>query len=135
VKVKNYMSPQVLSIGQETSFIEAMEKMEQHQIRHLLVMDGRNLAGIITLTDLYRVSPSPATALSNFELLYLLDKLTVKQIMTKKLVLIDPDETIKTAAGKMLANNISCLPVVKEGKLAGILTETDVLRAMMDAAI
>ncbi len=130
--VKKYMSNNVITISQSSSFIEAMEKMEQHQIRHLLVMNGDQLAGIVTLTDLYRVSPSPANALSNHELLYLLDKVQLKDFMTKKLEVIDPEKTVKDAAKLMLENKISCLPVISDGQLVGVLTETDVLRAMMN---
>ncbi|MDW7675728.1 MAG: CBS domain-containing protein [Bacillota bacterium] len=131
MRVDNYMTANVITIDQDSKFIEAMEKMEQHQIRHLLVMDGEKLVGIVTLTDLYRVSPSPANALSNHELPYLLDKLKVKHFMTKKLEIINPLDSIKVAAKQMLENRISCLPVINDGRLVGVITETDVLRAIM----
>ena len=91
------------------------------------------LIGIISDRDLKEASPSKATSLDIWELHYLMSKIIVKSIMTKNPVTVSPDTTIERAAILMFDNKIGGLPVIdKEGKLAGILTEQDVFKALIN---
>ena len=89
--------------------------------------------GILTDRDLKRVSPSPATSLSVYEVNYLLDKLEAREVMTKQVISVTPKTTIEEAARLLLAHKIGGLPVVEGGMLVGIITETDVLEALVEA--
>jgi acetoin utilization protein AcuB len=88
--------------------------------------------GIVTDRDLRQTTASPATSLSVHELHYLLDKLTVAEVMTKPVLTISPDDSVEDAARLLLKHRIGGLPVVRQGELVGILTETDILAAFLD---
>jgi acetoin utilization protein AcuB len=105
--------------------------MRRKVIRHLLVTEGERLVGIVTDRDIRLNLPSPATSLSVWEINYLLTKLTVGDVMTKAVITVEPERPIEEAARLMLERRIGALPVVSEGGLVGILTETDLLRAFV----
>lgn len=134
MKVKDRMSKNVVTISMDGSINEAFRLMKEKNIRRLPVMDKDRLAGIITLSDLNKAAPSQATTLSIFELNYLLAKTRVKDIFSpeKELHTVSPEDYIEAAAKLMLAQQVSGLPVVDEGRLVGIITETDLFRALID---
>ena len=131
--VSEWMSSPVTLVGRDTSVADAYNIMMQRGIRRLPVVDGERLLGIVTLGDLREARPSPASSLSIYELNYLLAKLTVGEVMTYDPYTTTPTTPIQHAARIMLDRKISGLPVVdEEGKLAGIITETDVFRMVID---
>ncbi|HEX7128181.1 MAG TPA: CBS domain-containing protein, partial [Thermodesulfobacteriota bacterium] len=112
-----------------TPVSEAKQVMERRRIRHLPVVEGDRLVGIVTDRDIRLNLPSPATSLSVWEINYLLARLTVGEVMTKRPITIEPDREATDAAKLMLEHRIGALPVVENGALVGIVTETDLLRA------
>ncbi|MBI5419665.1 MAG: CBS domain-containing protein [Deltaproteobacteria bacterium] len=121
-------------VDENDSMKKAMDLLREHGIRHLPVLkDGEKLVGILTETDIKQASPSPATALEIREIYYLLDKVKVKQIMTRRPYTISPGAPIEEAALIMREKKVGCLPVIENGKLVGILTETDILDAFIDS--
>lgn len=123
------------TIGPEASFYEARNLIHEKGVRHLPVVDKNHmLVGIVTDRDIREAAPSDATLLSVQELNYLLGKLKVSSFMTPKdkLVTITPDTLIEEAVQLMHDNKIGCLPVVEQGKLYGIFTETDALDHLVD---
>src|SRR5262249_38246723 len=96
---------------------------------HLPVVEGGRLAGIITDRDVRTTLPSPATSLAVGELRYLLDRLLVERVMTRSVITIGPDAPIGNAVELILAHRIGALPVMEDGRLVGIIPETDLLRA------
>ncbi len=131
--VENRMKREPITISPETGILEASRLLRQYKIRHLPVVKGGRLVGILTDRDLKRVSPSPATSLSVYEVNYLLDRLEAKEVMTKQVVTVTPKTTIEEAAKLLLASKIGGLPVVEGDVLVGIVTETDVLEALVEA--
>lgn len=134
MKVKDRMSKGTKIVGLDTSLTEAFRIMKENGIRRLPVMDKEKLVGIVTLSDLNQASPSSATSLSIHELNYLLARTKIKDIIPKKqkILTIGPENYIETAAKLMRSNKISGLPVVENGKLVGIITETDIFDALID---
>jgi acetoin utilization protein AcuB len=134
MKVKDMMSTDVLTINLDTNINEAFRIMKEKKVRRLPVMDRGKLVGIITLSDLNRAAPSAATSLSIHELNYLLARTKVKDIFpaNRKVVTVSPENYIETAAKLMLQHRISSLPVMDGEKLVGIITETDLFRALVD---
>ena len=134
MKVKDRMSTNVMTVQMDSSLTEAFRIMKENKIRRLPVMDKDKLVGIVTISDLNRAAPSSATSLSIHELNYLLAKTKIKDILTKKqeLLTISSDSYIETAARIMRHKVISGLPVVDDGKLVGIVTETDIFDAFID---
>jgi acetoin utilization protein AcuB len=113
---------------------KAMDLLKERGIRHLPVLrGGEKLVGIVTERDIKQASPSPATALEIREIYYLLDKVKVRQIMTRRPYTVSPAAPVEEAALIMREKKIGCLPVVEEGKLVGILTETDILDAFIES--
>lgn len=120
-------------VSEDDSMKKAMDLLKEREIRHLPVVKGEKLVGILSERDIKQASPSPATALEIREIYYLLDRITVKQIMTRRPYTISPSAPIEEAALIMREKKIGCLPVVDGGRLVGILTETDILDAFLDA--
>ena len=131
--VRKWMSEDPIVIDENASLSEAINLLKQYRIRRLPVLKKGKLIGIISDRDLKEASPSKATSLDIWELHYLMSKIIVKSIMTKNPVTVSPDTTIERAAILMFDNKIGGLPVIdKEGKLAGILTEQDVFKALIN---
>ncbi len=129
--VKEWMSQPPITVPPSTAVYEARRLMEEKQIRHLPVVERDRLVGIITDRDIRLNLPSPATSLSIWEINYLLARLTVGEVMTKPVVTTEPDRPVEDAARLMLERRIGALPVVEDGRLVGIITETDLLRAWL----
>ena len=121
-------------VDENDSMKKAMDLLKEREIRHLPVLkDGEKLVGIVTERDIKQASPSPATALEIREIYYLLDKVKVKQIMTRRPYTVSSSAPIEEAALIMREKKIGCLPVIEEGKLVGIITETDILDAFIES--
>jgi acetoin utilization protein AcuB len=120
-------------VDEGDSMKKAMDLLKEHEIRHLPVLkDGEKLVGILSERDIKQASPSPATALEIREIYYLLDKVKVKQIMTRRPYTISSTAPIEEAALIIREKKIGCLPVVDNGRLVGILTETDIVDAFIE---
>jgi CBS domain-containing protein len=129
--VRSWMSEKVITITPQTTLPEAQQIMFEDKIRRLPVMKSGKLVGIVTLGDIREAKPSDATTLSIYELNYLMDRLTAKDFMTPNPITIAPDATVAEAARLMVEHKIGGLPVVDQGKLIGIITETDLCRVLM----
>jgi CBS domain-containing protein len=129
--VRNWMTPHPICALPEMTVPEAHKLMTEKRIRRLPVVKDGQLIGIVTLGDVRGAEPSEATTLSVFELNYLLSKLTIDRIMTRHPVTIRPDETVYDAARLMLQKKIAGLPVVENGRVVGILTESDIFRMIV----
>jgi acetoin utilization protein AcuB len=120
-------------VDEGDSMKKAMDLLKENEIRHLPVLKDGKLVGILSERDIKQASPSPATALEIREIYYLLAKVKVKQIMTRRPYTITSTATIEEAALILREKKIGCLPVVDDGKLVGILTETDILDAFIES--
>jgi acetoin utilization protein AcuB len=134
MRVRDIMTPYPVTVAPDTTVVDARRIMDDRRIRHLLVTADDRLLGIVTDRDIRLNLPSPATTLSIWELNYLVSKLTVGEVMTKSVMVIDPDRDAAEAAGLLVAEKIGALPVVYGGQLVGIVTETDFLVAFVRAA-
>ena len=134
MRVGDVMTRTLVTTPPETSVLEAQARLTREGIRHLLVTgEGGELLGIVTDRDIRLNLPSPATSLSVWEMKGLLDRLTVGEIMTKAVITVGPRREVGEAAVLMLEHKIGALPVLEDGRLAGIVTETDLLRALAAA--
>jgi len=132
MNVAKRMKRNPVFVDEGDSMKKAMDLLKEHEIRHLPVLkDGERLVGILSERDIKQASPSPATALEIREIYYLLDKVKVKQIMTRRPYTVSSSAPIEEAALIIREKKIGCLPVVDDGKLVGILTETDIIDAFI----
>ncbi|MCF8067067.1 MAG: CBS and ACT domain-containing protein [Desulfobacterales bacterium] len=130
--VKNWMTAPAITLEQSDSMEKAIKLLKQHNVRMLPVMVKEKLCGIITDRDIKRASASDATTLDIHELLFLLSKIKIKDIMTKNPIVIPYNHTIEEAAALLLENRISGAPVIgPDNKIAGIITQTDIFRALI----
>ena len=123
--VKEVMRTNVVFVSSDTKATDAKNLMSENKVNKLPVVDHGKLVGIITRNDLLKAEPSLATTLDMYEISYLLSKLTVKKVMVSNVVTVSPDEVVEEAARIMVDKGISCLPVVKDDALIGIITESD----------
>ena len=130
--VKNWMSKNVVTIDANDAMQDAMSVLKEHGIRMLPVMKKGKLVGIVTDRDLKKASASDATTLEIHELLYLLTKIKVNDIMTRDPIAVPPDYTVEETARVLLDGKISGAPVVDDyGQVVGIITQTDLFRVLI----
>lgn len=130
--VKEWMTPDPVVIGPDTTLPEAHRLMMENSIRRLPVVEDGRLVGIVTLGDVRGAEPSGATSLSIWEVNYLLARLKVDEIMTPRPFTISEDATLGEAAQMMLNYKVSGLPVVAgDGRVVGIITESDIFRMVV----
>jgi acetoin utilization protein AcuB len=127
------MQRQIVTATPDMSLADVQRLMQEHHIRHVPVVSGKRLVGIITDRDVREASPSPATTLTRGEIAYQMATTPIKQCMTKDVVWIGPDIDMVQATRLLLQRQCGCLPVVDNGALVGIITELDCLRAFLDS--
>jgi acetoin utilization protein AcuB len=129
--VRDWMTTDPITVGPDTSVMKASQIMKENNVRRLPVVDeAGKLAGIVSDRDLKEASPSKATTLDVHELYYLLSELKVKDIMSKRVVTIGPEDTVEKAAVIMLEHKITGLPVMKDSQVVGMLSQGDVFRVL-----
>jgi CBS domain-containing protein len=125
-RVKNLMSSQVRTLEMNAALSLADEVMAMERIRHLPVLDeDEELVGIVTQRDLFRGALARALGFGDHAQQKILDTLKVKDVMHTEPVTIGPDAHVREAARLMLQHKIGCLPVIEQGRLVGIVTESD----------
>jgi acetoin utilization protein AcuB len=123
--VRDIMTTNVVTIPSNTSIADAKRIMTAHRIERLPVVDKGKLVGIVTAGLLEQVSPSKATSLTVWELSYLLEKTTVKEIMEKNVITATPDMTVEEALATSQGNKVGSLVVLDDSRVAGIVTTND----------
>ncbi len=129
--VREWMTPDPQTVNASTPVMEAMQRLREGGFRRLPVAQNGKLIGIVTDRDLKEATPSKATTLSIYELNYLLSKLVVKDVMRSPVITVRADDPIEQAALLMEEHRVSGLPVLENGNLVGILTITDLMRALV----
>jgi acetoin utilization protein AcuB len=132
MRVRDLMSAKPITVDPETPMLDARQRMAEARIRHLIVVEGSRVAGIVTDRDIRLNLPSPATSLSVWEMNALLAKLTVGEVMSRAVIVIDSDRPAAEAARIMIDHKIGALPVMDGGRLTGIVTESDFVRAVAE---
>jgi acetoin utilization protein AcuB len=131
--IKERMSKPPITAPPDMPIQEALKLMRSRGIRRLPVVDKKGkLIGIVSDRDLLHAAPSKATSLSVWELNYLLSKVTLKDVMTKDVITVKPDTPVQEAARIMADKKVGGLPVVQNGKLIGVITETDLFRVLVE---
>src|SRR6266542_3462676 len=126
------MSRPVISVTPDTPINDVLAMFRKEHIRRAPVMKGGKLVGIVSERDLLFASPSPVTTLSVWEMNYLISKVTVSRVMSKKVITVDKDTPIEEAARIMADKKIGGIPVTSGGKVVGIITETDLFKAFLE---
>lgn len=130
--VKLRMTAHPFTVSPENTLPEATAIMAERGVRHLPVVSGGRVVGVLSHSDIAEAGPSRATTFSAGEINYLLEKLKVSKVMTADPVTISPDALLEEAAVLMRDNKVEMLPVVSEGRLVGVITESAILDAFIE---
>ena len=129
--VRDRMTKKVLTVSPSTTVAEALSLTRDNAIRHIPVVENGSLTGLVTDRDLRLAMPAPWQESTASERKALSDR-TVADLMVPEVLTVPPTMLIEEAARLFYENRIGCLPVMEEGKLVGILTASDLLRAFVD---
>lgn len=130
--VEQWMTREVITVPPHEKIIDAFELMQARGIRHLPVIEDGELKGLVTDRDI-RLALIPSPLATPEDRVYHLGALErVDEIMATDLITVAPSTTIEEAAKLMAQYKIGAVPVVSQGQLVGILTETDILRVFIE---
>lgn len=132
MKVNDWMTGDVLTLTVNETIRRPMEIREEKGIRRFPVMDGDQLVGIVTDRDLRNATASSVVLTEKKYHDFLLDTIKVESVMTPEPQTVGPDTSLKEATEIVLNLKVGGLPVVDGEKLVGIITETDLLRALIE---
>jgi len=130
--VKERMSKPVITVPPEMPILDALNLLQQERIRRAPVVKDGKMVGIISDKDLLNASPSDATSLSVWEINYLMSKVQVREVMTPDVLTITEDTPLEEAARIMADNKVGGLPIMRDGRVAGIITETDLFKILLE---
>jgi len=126
------MTTNPFTISPDHTIPDAHEIMSQNGVKRLPVLKNGKLVGVVSKEDIAHASPSMATSLSANEITYLLAKTKISKVMKKDPIVISSNALLEEAATLMRDNNVGFLPVVDDGKLVGIITESDIFDAFIE---
>lgn len=126
------MSHPVITVTPDMTVLDAVDLLRREHIRRAPVVHDGKLVGIVAEKDMLNASPSTATLLSMWEVNYLVSKIKVKDVMTKQVLTTTEDTPIEEAARVMADNKVGGLPVLRDGRVVGIITETDLFKMMIE---
>lgn len=132
LKVRDWMTSDPITVSRDATLAEARARMLRAEVRRLLVVsrDGK-LLGVVTWGDVVEAWPSRFNPLEPYEVRELMARVAVEEVMKPDVVSIDPDATISEAANVMFENRIGALPVEDDGRVVGILTNSDILQGLV----
>ncbi len=132
--VKDIMTSDVVTVGEDQSMLEAREILRGKNLVSLPVTDDlKRIRGIITVDDIGKASPSDSSTLSRYEANYLLGRLKVKDVMRRTVVTVDAEDTIEFVAYKLYKYRVNALPVVNnDNRLCGIVSRSDIFRSIVE---
>lgn len=132
--VKDFMTAKVIYVSPDTTVAHASDKMKGQELRRLPVIENDRLVGLVTENTMADAMPSKATSLSIYEMNYLLNKTTVRDIMIRDVITISQNASLEDAVYTMMKHKISVLPVVDNEQLYGIITDRDIFKAFLQVS-
>lgn len=133
VPISQIMTTQVVTLTKADDLVTAEETFKKNRIRHIPVVDGDTILGILSYTDLMRISFADAIDDDENEVdTMVYNMFSIEQVMIKDVVCVPPTATVKEVAQFLAQKEFHALPVVEEGKLVGIVTTTDLIRFLIE---
>ena len=127
------MTPNPLTVTPDTPINEAQAKMQQHCIRHLPVVENNDcLVGLLNRETMLQAMPWSATHLSTFETQYILSKVKARNVMLRDVMTVAENALVEEVARIMVDHKLTCLPVLHDQRLVGIITDIDLLAITME---
>jgi acetoin utilization protein AcuB len=131
--VGDRMSHPVITVTPQTTLDDAWKLMSEEHISRLPVVDKKGrLVGIVSEKKILSYTPSEATMLDVWEIKGVMNRIQVEQLMTREVITVSSDTPLEEAARIMADNEISGIPVVDDGKLVGLIAETDIFKTFLE---
>lgn len=132
VPVSEIMTKNIIKLNLSDELTKAEELFKKHKIRHIPVVSHNKIVGMLSYTDLLRVSYADAVEeeAENVESI-VFNMFTVRQVMAKEIIVISPTTTIKETAEILSKNEFHALPVCEDEVLVGIVTTTDLIKYLL----
>jgi acetoin utilization protein AcuB len=127
IRVADWMTEGVLTLEIFDSIAVARQLMAKHRVNQLPVLDNDRLVGIVTDRDIRDAYPTSLMINRAEEIDRFAEKITVEEVMTHDVFVVRPDTALATAVGLLRRHRIGALPVIKNQKVAGIITRSDIL--------
>jgi acetoin utilization protein AcuB len=131
MRVADYMTSEPVSVTEDMTMKDAVELLRQHHIRHLPVVQGRLLVGIVSDRDIRRASPSLLTGVDMTEYEEVLGNTPISRVMTREPFTVTPDADLREAVQLILDKRVGAIPVVNGSELVGIFTDSHGLSVLM----
>lgn len=131
VPISEIMTKNVITLHPKDSLYQAEKLFAKHNIRHIPVVENKRLVGMVSHTDLLRISFSSLDRSDDSVVPILYEMFSIPEIMTRVPVFVEVDTTIKKAAEILARHSFHSLPVLDKGKLAGIVTTTDMINYLL----
>jgi acetoin utilization protein AcuB len=132
MKVKQWMTPNPITISADEPILSAVSTLLKHRIRHLIIVDDGVLVGIVSERDIKRALPSLAAGTSPKQYQRFMTSTRVEEVMTRQVTTCVPETDMIEAARHFCSEKIGSLPVLENGQVVGILTQTDAMRAYLE---
>ena len=129
--IKEFMTKSVITVGPEKNLLDAHKIMIEKKIRKLPVIDKGKLVGTVTEHDLFQSTPARINPMGAQQLHYILSSMKVKDVMTGNPITVSPQTPFEDALRMGQEKRIGSFPVVENGKLVGIITESDIVRFLI----
>ena len=134
IRVADWMSKRVLAVETSDSIAIARQLIAKHRVNQLPVLENEKLVGIVTDRDIRDAYPTSMMINLGKEIDRFADSVTVEEVMTHDVMVVRPDTALTTAVGLLRRHRIGSLPVMMNGKLAGIVTRSDILDFVLSGA-
>lgn len=131
MKVRDIMVAELVTLHVDEELSLASDIMNLARIRHLPIVEGERLVGIVSQRDLFRASLASVMGYDYAETRDHLKSVSIRDAMVSEVITVEPDTDIQKAGRIMLEERIGCLPVIEDGRLVGMVTETDILRCFV----
>ncbi len=133
VPVSTIMTKNIISLNSTDKLDTAEKLFKEHHIRHIPVVDGSKIIGMLSLTDLLRISFADGAYQDESEVETIVyNMFTIPQVMAKNLKSVSTNTTIKEVAQILAKNEFHALPVIEDGNLVGIVTTTDLINYLLE---
>ncbi len=129
--VRDFMTAPAKSIARDARLLDAVLTLRSTGFRHLPIVDGEHLVGIISDRDVQRLAPSLLSKITQDEYNAIFENTPLERVMTRNPLTVTPTTPLREAAAILHEKKLGCVPVVEDGRLVGILTVTDLLRVLL----
>ena len=131
-QVRDYMTSDPQTLDMKSTLLNAVLLLRRSELRHIPILDNDRLVGVLSDRDVARWAPSLLTSLTPQEYNRVFEETPVGKVMTRNPISVSPEAPLAEAVNLMYKHRLGCLPVLEAGRLSGIITVTDMLRALYD---